>query len=85
MDALENSYYVRKQGEQWRVTVNNPLYGGNVRGATKEEAVKKAVALAKTHLPAQILIYSDDGELMEKRIFPRFSDPIRFESWSAAT
>lgn len=85
MDALEYSYYVRKDGNEWRVTVNNPLYGGNIKGATKSEAVMKAIALAKTHLPAQILIYSDHGELMEKRIFPRFSDPIRFESWSATT
>lgn len=83
MDALEYSYYVRKHSKEWRVTVNNPLYGGAVSSPSKEDAINKAIALAKTHLPAQILIYSDQGELMEKRIFPRFSDPIRFESWSA--
>lgn len=83
MDALEYSYYVRKHADVWRVTVNNPLYGSGVTGVSKEDAIKKAVALAKTHLPAQILIYSEQGELVEKRIFPRFSDPISYETWSA--
>ncbi|GAA0893699.1 hypothetical protein GCM10009122_33780 [Fulvivirga kasyanovii] len=83
MDSLEYSYYVRKHSDEWRVTINNPLYGNGVTGVSKEEAINKAIALAKTHLPAQILIYSEHGELVEKRIFPRFSDPISYENWSA--
>lgn len=83
MDALENSYYVRKQSGEWRVTVNNPLHGRAVTSPSKDDAINKAIALAKTHLPAQILIYSEQGELMEKRIFPRFSDPVRYESWTS--
>ncbi|MBL6445617.1 DUF2188 domain-containing protein [Fulvivirga sp. 29W222] len=83
MDTLEYSYYVRKHANEWRVTVNNPLYGSGVTSSSKEEAISKAIALAKTHLPAQILIYSEHGELIEKRIFPRFSDPISYEAWSS--
>lgn len=66
-------YTVRKCGNHWKIiegSCRESLYDDD----SYHVVLNKAIDLAKINLPSEIWIYSEHDELVEKRIYPNFSD-----------
>ena len=73
--AKRKTYHVTKTDEGWQ----GKAEGGeraSVKGKTKEEVVKKTIAIAKGQTNSSVKIHKSDGKIQEERTYPKKSDPF---------
>ncbi|NSW76934.1 MAG: DUF2188 domain-containing protein [Candidatus Atribacteria bacterium] len=67
-------HVVPHEKKGWRI--NMPEKGDKIF-ATKKEAVKEAISIARTSQPSQLVIHGRDGKIQEERTYGRDPYPPR--------
>lgn len=67
-------YHVTKTDEGWQGILEEGQRA-SVKGETKEEVVKKTIAIAKNQDNSSVIIHKADGKIQEERTYPKKSDP----------
>ncbi|MBL3658359.1 hypothetical protein [Fulvivirga sediminis] len=73
MNNSRLAYCIRRCGSHWKVTENHSresIYSAD----DFNTALNTTIGIAKTNLPSEVWIFSEHDELVEKRIYPNFSD-----------
>jgi len=66
--AERTAYWVKPDGDKWRVQREGADKAAAVSD-TKDEAIRRAVEMAKNQQPSQVLIQKQNGQIQEERTY----------------